>query len=83
MLSFKKHFKKKRGKKKDQDHLQIQGEFDQLFEGIDMKDGDESSAVPIWHTQCIPPKRFLAKRQKPCQIYEIDYVYGGKMNDVG
>ena len=49
--------KKKRGKNNEwDDHLKIHGEYDNLFEGIDMKDGDESSAIPVWHSQCMPPK---------------------------
>jgi len=44
--------KKKKGKsKKNDDRLKINGKFDSLFEGIDMNDGDESNAIPVWPKQ--------------------------------
>jgi len=76
--------KKKKGKKNKEegDKLKIVGEYDNMFEGIDMKDGDESSAVPVWHTQTLAPKKCITKYHKPAPKYQIDFVYGGKMNDV-
>ena len=77
--------KKKKGKKNLEnkgDRLEIKGEHDDLFEGIDMNDGDESSAIPIWHSQVMAPKKCIAKRHEPPRRFKIDYVYGGKMNDV-
>jgi len=76
--------KKKKGQsKKNDDRLKINGKFDSLFEGIDMNDGDESNAIPVWPKQWVPPTGFDEIQEHfELPTYSIDYVYGGSMNHV-
>jgi hypothetical protein len=85
LANIKSEMKKKRHNKNEQedDRLQIKGKFDNLFEGIDMKDGDESNSIPLWPSQCPVPSGYDQKQNHySLPEYKIEFVYGGKMNEV-
>jgi hypothetical protein len=69
--------KKKKSKNQDkEDEQNIIGEFNEMFEHIDMNDGDESNAIPVWHSQCTAPKKCISKHHVHQDQYNIDYIYG-------
>lgn len=52
------------------------------FEAIDMNDGDESSSVQAWTSNWFEPKvHTKPSKNRPNVTYEIDYVYGARMED--
>ena len=62
--------------------MNIDEEYEDYFEAIDMNDGDESTSVQAWQGSCFEPNRHnKLTKSKPKVTYEIEYVYGARMED--
>lgn len=76
--------KKKKNKRnqKEGNRLKIDEQMGDYFEAIDMNDGDESSSCQAWVASCFePPNHEPLSKERPSVTYELDYVYGARMED--